>query len=164
MTSLLSLLGRFHRFLLSLIFGLSFFAATRQFRPGLIAFCIAWILLFAARRIFLVLEQRRNFRRHGEPFRKMFGPYGQKILRAAETDRTIRRRLNEAFSPRRSQVEETVNHLRFMNELARLGMRSPGIQGEAEELALAYSKARLEQGDFAGHRALAVLFPARKKR
>ena len=109
---------------------------------------ISGLALFLIRRAFGRVIERRNFRAHAEPFRKMFGPYGQKIIRAAQEDRAIRRKLCEVFSPRRARVEETVKHLQVMNELARLGMRAMGAAAEADELALAYGKSRLDKNDF----------------
>lgn len=157
-------LVRFHRFIVAVLAGALVFWSSHRAGLALLVLLCAWLAQFLVRQAFNRIAERRNFRTHTEPFRRMFGPYGQKITRAAQGNRVIRRKLNEVFSPRRAQVEEAVKQLQFMNELARLGMRSTGDAAEAEELALAYGKSRLERNDFTAASSARMPFIRRKAR
>ena len=136
---------RFWRFILSFISAAGYAIFSGKIGRAVFLFMVLLVLLHGIRMAMEQLACRNNFKAHRDSFKKMFGPYGQKVLTAAITDPSVKRTLNDVFTPDRTLLEERVKQLEIFQELARFGIKGQGVHDSAGELALAYGKQRLKE-------------------
>jgi hypothetical protein len=136
----------FYRFYLSVASGIAVCIFLRQsVWIGILTCIVVRSGWFAIEHVLRDRQVRRDFKRHIQEFKQLYGPYGIRIANKAENDRRIRNSLVEVFTADQTKLKKAVETLEVMDAMFRAGMRPDADEYLLHDLKLKYGKKRMEK-------------------